>query len=709
VFLGDVVTKYVREDGTLADDKADPALKKSWKPKIADEILTCKHVRMLPFTARDIWEAEGLLIGKMVPLGVLKAQLPKLADLSPEELQRVATARPPHTKDLLPLARRNESGASTVTDETLVFVLRRYHRQCFAYPDGFHGLVLGTDYLYERGPWRDQKRGRAKDLPVTQFKQYQDGESGENPYGTGLMTFIGPLLEARAVLRGTLADHADKFRKRKTFIPTTSTLRPEQMMADAATYLPVMPGQEPKYEELPDFPEAIVKMDAELRDEVTDVSGLQAAAQGHTVPNTKSGLHYQVQVEQTIVGLSDLKGNIDRGLSRGWRIILQLLSEFETSQKVQWVGDDGAYKEKEWSGADFGNTSDVRVSKGSFTGLAPSSKAALTQSMQAAGLLTLEQTQRAIRGQVGGLIALQDNPHEMRVKRQVSAWQDGPPEGWVPQPPPMDPATGQPPVDPNTGQPLPVPPDPTLAQLFAPLPCDDDPTVARLRLFELGEGMASTKYTKKPPAWRVGYDAEYARARAAAQVLDAAAVAKLQQDAQTQGQKLQQTEAKLAEKPSISLGLDAGFKLDQVQVGTILAAQGIQLPPGGIVEPQLDPNMEMQTQAQVQTRQIGADVEKHRTTESAKIERERIHAGADVAKAQADVAKAQGAPVAAPQPIAIHVPGVSEQAAVIARIKATLDTLQASVQEVAQRPRPRKFKAVRDPAGKLDSIVAVDE
>src|SRR5207247_2397333 len=56
-YEGPYVTRYVADNGTLVDNPKQAAA--MWLPKIRCEVLTGKHIRLLPATARDVWQADG--------------------------------------------------------------------------------------------------------------------------------------------------------------------------------------------------------------------------------------------------------------------------------------------------------------------------------------------------------------------------------------------------------------------------------------------------------------------------------------------------------------------------------------------------------------------------------------------------------------------------------------------------------------------------
>lgn len=529
VWPDEPILRYVRTDGTLSDDRTDPKLDYEWLPALRDEILTGKHVRLIPSTARDLWEADAVLVGAMVPLATVKQMFPEMfRGMTDDEVERLVGNRPADVKDLLPTGRKDPASGDAAGDR-LLFVLSRYQRQTADYPKGAYCIVVGTEKLAHRGPWHDEAHDQPLDIPLTQFKQYSEED---NPYGTGVMTFLGPGNEIRAEAFETMLEHQERFRRRKTFVPVTSNLKPEQLQAPTATYLPIVPGGEPKFEDVPDFPRATVDMLDRMNADLDDESGLQQIGQGMSTPAVQSGLHAQTIVEQVNVGLSELTQNATRGLVRGWRIMAQLVRAYYTTpQRIQWVGEDGAYKEREWTGEDLGGTKDIRLVKGSFTQLAPSAKAALAQGYAQNQIITAEELRHIITGNVGGLLGLQDDPHRLRVRRQISRWLEGPPEGWSPPPSQTDPTTGQPTQ----------PADPVLVGIFQPLECDEEPDVATVRLYELGRAMASARFVGFDQVWQSGLRGEYLRMRQAAGVQTQAEASQAQQQAsQAQQQQEQQ-------------------------------------------------------------------------------------------------------------------------------------------------------------------------
>lgn len=544
------VTKYVRNDWTLTLDEQDPEVKRVPVPALRNDVLKAPNVRFLPGTARDIWKARGVLIATFLPLGELRARYPGKLPMPDSDEGREALKKlvgiPEKCEDLLPAGRKSSRAAAddqNVSEDSPVFTICCYYKAQpgSLYPKGFYGCAAGFDKplpLYQ-GEWYDERNGRAVDIPVDQFKQIDDED---DPYGKGAMHLLGPGNEIRNSQLGAQLEHLDRFNNRKVFYPINSSFQPRAMQATMGTYIPMSPGGEPKHEVVPDFPRAVQEMFATITNEMEHEIGLEAPVTGDSPPTVKSGVHARTQVEQVHVGISDIQRRTIRGLTRGWRIMLQLAAwRITTPQRISWQGDDGAYKEDSWTGADLGSTVDVKLQKGTLTMLSSSAKMAMAEQLFALrdasgrGVMSIEDLEHVARGNVGGTLGLQDNPHRMRVRRQIARWKKGP-EADAPTPPSLgqqQPGMALAPA----GQAVPMAADPAAAAIWGPTVADDSPMVAAIRYYEIERLISSTDYTRHPPPWRAAVDAEYLRMRHAAGILTVAeqqAAAQAQQAAQQQ-------------------------------------------------------------------------------------------------------------------------------------------------------------------------------
>lgn len=545
----ELVTRYVMPDKrTLTDDKAQAG--EQPLPKLRSEVISPLHVRMFPATARDIWEAQGVMFLALKRLGELKSTFPDaFATLDDDELKKLVSKPPEGAEQLLPAQARKRFMAdlqkNTVTDDSLVYTISYHHLPSGDDRHGVYFCVAGDEdnaLELHRGEWWNAEAGEPLDLPGSQVKQW---DCEDDPWGTGAMTKLGSGNEARAYLQGVMFEQIDRTVNRKVFFPITSTFQPKSAQAQLGTYIPINPGGKPEYEEVPDLPAAVEKMYEAITNEMDDEIGLQLPSQGINPPSVTSGRQAQQLIEQSNVGQSGPRNNMTRCFLRCWRLELQLARAFSTvPQMVSIVGDDGLYKERQWSGTDLGDTKDVQMAKGSFTMLSPTAKINVAKDAAQLQLIGPDDLERIIQGQVGGLIAMQDDPIRARIRRQLGAWMDGPPAELKAQQAAWAQAAAdlqqQAQAAATMGVAAPAPPPSPHAQyaarIFTPAPGDDEPDVAKRRHAEIRRAIASTKFARQDPQYQQPLVAEYQRMRQAAGIVT---VAEQQQAQQAQAQQQQ--------------------------------------------------------------------------------------------------------------------------------------------------------------------------
>lgn len=513
-------------DPELTDDPAEAELE--WLPALRGEVFTGKHLRFIPDTASDIDDAEGVIMCCYKSLDYIRGLVPDVvAALSVEQLWELVGQRPGKTKDLLPAHVRDaqaksnlsESKADPPPDESQVLLTWLYMTQGPTYPKGCYILGAGEKTLLHRQTWMATVNGmeEALELPIAQFGGFEEGE--DDPYKLGFMHFLGPGNEIRGASIGGAIEHIDRFNRRKVFHTPDTLFQSKSATASMGTYVAVQAGSKPATEEVPEYPKVGMEIFDRATTEMSDESGLQPVAQGQTDPTVQSGLHAQRIIEQVSVGLSDIKQSTEEGFIRLWRIQLQLLRAFFTiPQLMKYRGDDQEYKLENWTGADLGDTKDVRILPGSFTMLAPSAKMAVAEYMMKLGMIDAPQLKYLAGGNIGGLLGVQDDPSLLRIRRQLTRYLKGPPK--LP-PEQLQPPAPVPDIAPAPGVPLPPTPGeaayaPLLADIFAPLPNDADPEIAKTRWREISRTLCSTKHTKLPQPWRAGLEAEYELTRRAA-------------------------------------------------------------------------------------------------------------------------------------------------------------------------------------------------
>lgn len=519
---------FVYPDGTLGKDETQAATR--FRKAIKAETLTGRNVRMIPHTAEDIWDADGVQIAAFRPWGELKKMIEGEIELTDEQKEELFAYKPERYRAITtPEERRTISKPPEDEEERLVFTLVTYYKACDEYPRGAYLLTAGDQLVIERTEWTEtDEAGKEISLmlPVSQMKQWSEGTA--DAYGFGMMDLIGEGNEIRAQIIGANLDWIDWSLNRKTFLPLGGMLRPQDLKLPGRTTLPVAPGEKPSYEEIPDFPNAADKMIGFVSNEMDTMANLSSIAQGLESSQVQSGRHAQAIVAQSHSALSEITGNVEDYAIRSAQIVLQLVrAYYDTKQTIGWVGEDGAYKQRKWSGADLRQTTDVKIKPGTNTMLSPVQKAALAQQYAQFGLLGQEDLRDISAAELGGTLGLQDDPFTLRIRRQIAAFLNGPPADWQPQfeqqpvmgPPGVDPMTGMempptPVIDPMTGQPqmqsvqiL----DPVLAGIWRPYPQDELPHVARTRLREISKAMCQSKFAVLPEPWQFGIVQEFHR------------------------------------------------------------------------------------------------------------------------------------------------------------------------------------------------------
>jgi hypothetical protein len=549
---GEPMIRYVAEDGvTITDDPSQAMLE--WLPKLCADVVTRKHLRFLPETCTGIRDADGILLAAFEQLGNLKAQFPSVAAMKPDELQALVNYRPEIAKVLLPKHAGNGEGtrgpdydsSKGPPDDAMVLTITGIRRGSMPYPLGAYVVSGGQKFVLHREEWAEEIPGkngakikRAMDINVAQFRQFRDTRTGD-PHGRGLVDRVGDGDPLVSFAIGAIVEYLHRVNNPHLFVPIGSGIQAKSLQLPRGTPIPYNPsgGGVPKQEEIAPLPTAFMDFIQFVRADQDSTSGLEQAAQGAASPSVQSGKHAQQIIEQALVALSGTKADMESGFQRLCRIVLQLIRKYYTTpQRIKIVGEDGAFKEREWMNTDLGSTTDVKIMAGTSTMLAASAKSAIALEKLQVGAITIEDFQRAETGNVRALIGAQDNPHKQRIGRQIADWKDGPPEDWQPQVPPADPLTGQPMLDPTTGQPVPPPVDP--ANPFADVrTVDQEQAVAIVRHAELARAQGGSKYKTKPPEWRAFFDAEYEAMRRAAGV---ATVAEQQMAAQQAAQQPQQ-------------------------------------------------------------------------------------------------------------------------------------------------------------------------
>ena len=530
---GQVVLKYEQLDGTLGDDLAQA--KREWVPDVDLCILTGHHVRMLPETSAGLYDAYGALVIRPMTLGTLKSLTPD-TNWTDDLVKKVAAWRPDGWKDTLPLAFKEDVASlktdkdGKVSDDTLCFPLKCYIRETADYEHGAYLVVAGDDVLY-RGPWGgeaqigpDESRWETFALPLVQVR-FLDDHQGDDPYGATLVEKLGPMDDILATQLASIIQFSDRVNKPREYLPVGSIIQPDQLRRrDGRPILYNAEAGQPIIEQVPTFPPAIQWVIEYMTQQMNLESGLTPQAQGMATPSVRSNTQQQALIERSIVNVANIKRNADAATVQLWKLILQLWRVYFTrAQRVRYVGADGAYKERAWSRADLRGTSDVRIRRGSGTMMPLSAKQELARQeldlgMKAQDPLAYLRYQQAMSGRLDPVLGLQQDKTVQRVRAQIEAWSEGPP----------DEVLGNPEAEFQAA-----------TAIFQPLPVDDDPMRAQVRYRELSSAMETEAFRKFAgnQAWQQAFAQAWLLAKQAAGVMTIPEQQQMQaQQAQMQAQ-----------------------------------------------------------------------------------------------------------------------------------------------------------------------------
>lgn len=568
----DATLRHVMPDGALSDTPQGAAMQ--WVPRLVEEVLTGLQVRPVPATASSVWDTHGMLIARFVSVGKLVPMFPKLfpgGKITDEQREKL-TKRPGDAAKYL-LAhlgeREQQRLLSLKEDEALAFVVTKYCGETSAYPEGLIFHAAGDGVLLDRATWVNPQSGQTLTVPLSQFKQF--GEGKRDFYGQGAMDIVGPMQEIVNQMYGYEMDTADRNATKKVFMPMGSNISPEDYLNPDIPLL-FFNGQngKPELERIEPLDGTVTDLLDRVEAQMQEALGLSDIAQGLETDNVNSGRQAFAVIGQAQAALSESHQFAERAEIRRWKNQLEQLSAFSTKpQMLSFTGPDGQYQCKRWSSADLKGTGTVKLATGSFTLMTPQAK--LDRAIQLSAIPSAGVTPRImydlLAEGVGPELGLRNDPNRVEIRRQIGMWEEGPPEGWMPQPPqPVVAGVGP------DGMPITqmvAAPDPALLAIFPDKPSHLIPQTAAIRMEELGLSMAGMVYEQKPPEWQGGMAAEFEKMRQAAGV---ATVAEQQAAAAQQAAQAQAMAAASGPKQRDPLAEDR--KAQQQTQTAVMAAQG---------------------------------------------------------------------------------------------------------------------------------------
>lgn len=553
-----------------------------WQPKIVADVIYREHVRVFP-EDKDVHSADAYIRLGYCTLGQAKRRWKAIRDLPEQDQTALLDWTPTRYLDLLPAALRSrwkiglgadkeagQKGGSN--DERMMFWYRWCKKSCRDYPRGASVYVTGAlgGFVLERETLSaevdipasalqgNSAVGKAvatdlreMDLPIVQIRLIQDTEY-RDPTGIPLIARIAGSSEVKSQLVAGYAKMTDRKLNPAVYTPAKSPVAGFQVANSRATgdHIPILNREDiPTWEPTTNLPENFLNFVSYLDNTMDSAASSSKPAQGANDQQDVSGVARQLAIRQANISMSRFNQAHLEAYARHCRIKVQLaMAYYRAPQLIRYVGDDGAYKQAWWTGADFALVSDVGIQPGTGTMQSPQEKVNYAFTATQMKFLEPGDAQDIVRNAIASSLGEPDDPSQQRIERQCSAWLEGPPEGWREQKQAqlqaqqaaqaqMAPAMQQWQMAAQqaqaTGQPVPPQPQaPPIAPVwspFAPLPTDTEPMVAGLRMRRLRKMIDSAKFDAADPLWQQEALQAYTVAR------QAQAAAAMPQPGQPQG------------------------------------------------------------------------------------------------------------------------------------------------------------------------------
>ena len=520
---------HYADDNGWEPDAESPGGRRIRK-RICKRVLPSFYVRPIPETAASIADADGILVMDTTTVGDLRRRFEEQTDeWTTEDWTEVVDWRPKASKWARPwfASKRMTAGPEfrqngMPTDTSPVVTLALYMNVGGEYKDGAYILTAGgTKTLYGED-WLDHSDPNAPrplSLPVVQWKQLTDDVS-DNFFGRALIQMIGPIGEIRASIILSWINYLDRFGYPHTFLPLGSVVQPDQLAARDGRAIYFNPQGQPVVEQIPPFPADAKEFLDRAGAVENDIVGLYGAT-GDSNQSNESGEHLALNQAAAAMNITQISDNAADAIQRSWRVTLEQTRAFITDpQLLRYEDEDGAYREQAWKGIDIGNTRQVEIKPGSFTGLNQQARESKIMNWQQIGWISPDEAKELVGSGMRAQTGLEDNPFVRKVRRELAQWRKGPAPEWMQATQQITAKNQQDQtIAQLSGTPAPPPAPMPPAPIFQRVATDIEQDVARIRHAEIRREMSSAGFWHQPPAWQSVIMTEYTAMKAAAGVM----------------------------------------------------------------------------------------------------------------------------------------------------------------------------------------------
>lgn len=571
-------------ESQFTDDPTQAA--PQWQPKLRASKWQREHIRVYPETA-TVDQSEKVIVLGYCTLSEAKRRWPTVAQMAPEELSKLCDWTPTRYLALLPMflrgrwqltdGRTKEKQGSS--DERIMFYYHPFAKASPDYPKGadvvvtgaMGGKVLDRKLLskevevpvkpdaapptadptaanlgavpQEQSPPTTRKETRCMEIPIVQVTPRGDPDD-QDPSGRAYIELVAGAIENNAHLAMSFSEALDKNLHLEGYLFSSSPVTGQQREDARATgdlINVIGPQDKPVWGEKIPLDNTFFNF-YNLSDEAINTMGsAEKAAKGQNTADEKSGKAIQLATANNNVSLGGMNHAINNAYTRWCRIkVERAMCDFTTAQQINYVGDDGIFKQESLDAMDFALIGKLTIKGGTGTLANPDLKIQNALGLAQSQIVTIDEAKDIARPAFSRKLGLPADPHEQRMERQITTFNKGVPSpDWIAKwqqyqqekqefeamqqraaqaqaQSSLDSqyaaqTLGTPPVAPPAQSPVAMNPPVSPWTPFTPMPTDEEPLIATMRMRRLGRLIDSAKFEALPGEWQQTAFDEYAR------------------------------------------------------------------------------------------------------------------------------------------------------------------------------------------------------
>ena len=427
-----------------------------WQPKLRAAKWQREHIRVYPETA-TVDQAEKVIVLGYCTLGEAKRRWRQVSEMEPDELSKLTDWTPTRYLALLPLFQRGrwkltdgrdkeKQGAS---DERIMFYYHPFVKACPDYRKGadvvvtgaLGGVVLDRKFLSQEvevpakpdpanpGAPSTKKETRCLEIPIVQITPRGDPDE-QDPTGRAYMELFAGAVENNAHLAMSASEVIDKNLHLEGYSSSTSPIDGQQRENARATgdLIRIIRADDmPKWGEKIPFEQAFFNFYDRSDQAIESIGSANKAAKGED-SEEKSGKAIALATANNNVSLGGMNHATNNSYARWCRIkIERMMCDFTTAQQVNYVGEDGIFKQEELNASDFALIGKITIKSGTGGLVSPDQKIQNLAGLAQGGMLSPEEAKDAARPSYSRRLGLNASPAEQRIERQINAFLKGPP------------------------------------------------------------------------------------------------------------------------------------------------------------------------------------------------------------------------------------------------------------------------------------------